>query len=81
MGESTPREFFDCVQRCRMISGCSFPTGSFMRIAAEQADHMLPHSLTFGFKVRGQVAIFSPRHIPNLLTFGVEAVPVCHRLF
>ncbi len=35
---------------------------------------MLPNSLTFVFEVRTQVAIFSPRRLPNILTYRNAAV-------
>lgn len=34
---------------------------------------MLPNSLTFAFEVRTQVAIFSPRRLPNILTYSRSA--------
>jgi hypothetical protein len=36
---------------------------------------VLPDSLTFDFKVRRQVALFSPRGLPNLLTFELPFEP------
>ncbi|MDR6410981.1 UNVERIFIED_ORG: hypothetical protein ABIC62_004471 [Burkholderia sp. 1595] len=41
----------------------------------DRGGQVLPNSLTFEFKVRGQVALFSPRRLPNLLTFELPFEP------
>jgi hypothetical protein len=81
-GKYSSKVFEFCADKGGLIDSRAGACGAFLSMPDCAENYWmkipcrLPNSLTFEVEVRGQVAFFSPRTLPNVLTYGFLRAPL-----